>query len=386
MKSKYDWLIVGGGIFGATFAYEMMQAGKSVLVVDRRDKMGGNVRCEKLNGVVVHKYGAHIFHTNSKERWDFVNSRVKLTPILHSPMAHTEDGWMLTLPFCMRTFNALWPEIITPKQAFEKITEQTKEWIKKYPNPTTLEQKALTLVGEDIYNALIKGYTQKQWNMPCDQLPAEIITRIPVRFTWDSSYFFVPYVGVPEEGYNPLIESLLDGADLITGTDYLKEKKDFDGLASKVLFTGCIDEYYGHSLGRLGYRSLRFDTKIEPLEDTQGCSVVNYTGLNVPYTRCIEHNQFAPKRYYEEVIKSYEYPADYTDNAEPYYPIVNEENRRLYKLYAGLEGQKTGVYFGGRLGLYEYMDMDNAIDRAQKMARMLLSGEKSPSKTFLVHE
>lgn len=371
-SKKYDWLVVGSGIFGATFAHEMLKAGKSVLVVERRQKTGGNVRCEKYDGVLVHCYGAHIFHTDNKRVWDFVCCRTPIKPITHSPMAITEDGKALTLPFGMHTFNALWPEVITPAQAKAKIEEQTAKWKEKFPTPSNLEQKALTLVGEDIFNALIKGYTEKQWNTPCDKLPPEIITRIPLRFSWGTSYFNDKYVGIPEDGYNPLIDGLLDGADIITGVDYFADRGSFNGLAGDILFTGCIDEFFGYTLGRLGYRSLEFKTKIEPLENTQGCSVVNYTGKSTPWTRCIEHNQFAPGRYYEELVKSYEYPADFGDGGEPYYPINNAENNSLYERYVELSKSSPNVHFGGRLGMYQYMDMDDAIEKALYMASSLI--------------
>lgn len=381
-KGHYDWIIVGSGLFGATFAREMLDAGKSVLVIEKRAKTGGNIRCEKYNGVIVHNYGAHIFHTSNPETWEYVNSRIKLTPIVHSPMARTGDGRMLSLPFSMRTFNALWPEVITPAQAKEKIKVQTQKWKDKYSTPANLEQKALTLVGEDLFDALIRNYTEKQWHLLCTELPPEIITRIPLRYSWDASYFDDCYVGVPEEGYNPLIDSLLDGADIITGVDYLEARNEFKGLADKTLYTGCIDAFYGYSLGRLGYRSLLFDQKIESLESSQGCSVMNFTGMDVSYTRCIEHHYFAPKGHYEEIVKSYEYPADYIAGNEPYYPIVSERNKMLYRQYANLGADKDGVFFGGRLGLYEYMDMDDAIERARKMARRLLLGERSPLMKF----
>lgn len=372
LPKHYDWLVVGAGLFGATFAHDMVNAGKRVLVLERRDKVGGNIRCEKFDGVLMHCYGAHIFHTSNERVWQFVSSRLPLRPITHTPMARTGDGRMLSLPFTMRTFNALWPEVTTPAEARAKIEEQTREWRELYKTPENLEQKALTLVGRDIFDALIKGYTEKQWHTPCDQLPPEIITRLPLRFSWDSSYFDDKYVAIPEDGYNPLIDGLLDGADVITGVDYLASKSEFENLADRTLFTGCIDQYFNYALGRLGYRSLEFKTKIEDLADTQGCSVVNYTGTDKPWTRVIEHNQFAPSRHYEELVKSYEYPADFAPGAEPYYPIINGENLALYKRYEELAKAVPNICFGGRLGSYRYMDMDDAIEAALRLADKII--------------
>ena len=369
-KNKYDWLIVGGGLFGAVFTYYAVKAGKSVLVIDRRNKMGGNVRCEQYNGVTVHLYGAHIFHTDSKENWDFVNSMAPLTPIVHSPVAVTGTGKVLPLPFSMYTFASMWDDVATPEQAKAKIAAQTKKYQGK--EPKNLEEKALFSVGEDIYEALIKGYTEKQWGRPCNELPVEIMKRIPLRFTYDNSYFYVKYVGVPENGYNPLIDSLLEGADVKTGIDFLKNRGEYADIAKDILFTGCIDEFFNYAVGRLDYRSLAFETKILPLEETQGCSVVNYTGANVPYTRIIEHNAFAPKKYYEEIVISKEYPKPYTGENEPYYPIVDDKNKELYKAYKKIAQTYPNIHFGGRLGLFEYMDMDDVITRAREMAKELI--------------
>ena len=370
MALKYNWIVVGSGLFGAVFAHYAIEAGKNVLVIDRRDKTGGNIHCEQFNGVTVHSYGAHIFHTDKKEVWDFVNERCPLTPIIHSPVAVTEDGHAFPMPFNMYTFSAMWPDVSTPTQARERIAEQTREWEGK--TPANLEEKALSLVGEDIYETLIKGYTEKQWGRPCDTLPPAIIERLPLRFTYDNSYFKDKYVGVPRDGYNALIDNLLDGADIRLGVDYLKCREEFAGIADNILFTGCIDEFFGHALGRLDYRSLRFETKILPPEETQGCSVVNYTGRNVPYTRIIEHNAFAPDKYYEEIVTSREYPADYSGDAEPYYPVINTRNKQLYKAYKGLAAAYPNIHFGGRLGMFEYMDMDDAIIAAREMAGDLI--------------
>lgn len=369
-NKKYDWLIVGSGLYGAVFAHYAIQAGKSALVIDRRDKVGGNIRCEQFNGVTVHSYGAHIFHTNNKGVWDFVNERIPLTYVSHSPVAITETGKALPLPFNMYTFAALWDDVSTPEQARAKIAEQTKGWEGK--TPQNLEEKALSMVGEDIYHALIKGYTEKQWGRACTELPPQIIERLPLRFTYDNCYFNDRYVGVPENGYNPLIESLLEGADVKTGVDYLKSRDDFAGAFENLMYTGCIDEFFGFPLGRLDYRSLRFDTKILGLEQSQGCPVVNYTGRDVPYTRIIEHNAFAPKKYYEETVISREYPADYSEGGEPYYPVIDTQNKTLYAAYRELAKSYPQVHFGGRLGLFEYMDMDDAILSARSAAADLI--------------
>lgn len=365
---NYDFLVVGAGLFGAVFAHEMTSAGKRVLVVERRNNIGGNIYTEKYNGVIVHKYGAHIFHTNKKKVWDYVNDKHPLTPIFHSPLARTETGKLLHLPFCLNTFNGLWPDVVTPAMARKKIKEQTAKWAALYPKPETLEQKALTMVGGDIYDELIRGYSEKQWGRKCRELPAETITRLPLRYTWNASYFDDAFVGVPKDGYTPLVEKLLEGVDVITGVDYLKERGRFDGIAERVLYTGAIDEYYGYALGSLEYRSLRFGTKIEGTDSSQGCSVINYTGNDVPYTRCIEHNQFSIGEYNEEIVKSYEYPTEYVAGSEePYYPIVTAQNKMLYNMYAAL-AKNSNVIFGGRLGMYQYMDMDDAIESAIRLS------------------
>lgn len=369
-NKKYDWLVVGAGLFGSIFTHYAIKAGKSVLVIDRRAKVGGNVRCERYLGVVLHKYGAHIFHTDKKENWDFMNDIVPLTPIVHSPVAVTASGKALPLPFNMYTFTTMWDDVATPEQARAKIAAQTKKWEGK--EPRNLEEKALSSVGEDIYEALIKGYTEKQWGRSCADLPAEIMKRIPLRFTFDNSYFNCRYVGVPEDGYNPLFDYLLEGAEIRTGVDYLKERAQYSDIANEILFTGCIDEFFDYAIGKLDYRSLRFEEKILPLEQSQGCSVVNYTGKDVPYTRIIEHNAFAPKKYYEEIVISREYPQEYSGNNEPYYPIIDDKNRLLYNAYCKIAKTHPNIHFGGRLGLFEYLDMDDVITKASNMAKELL--------------
>ncbi len=369
MKKTYDWLVVGSGLYGAVFTYYAIKAGKSVLVIDRRSKVGGNIRCERFNGVTMHSYGAHIFHTNDRGIWSFVNSFIPLMPIIHSPVAITEDGAAYPLPFNMYTFSAMWKDVSTPEQAKAKIEAQAAEW-RKAP-ARNLEEKALSLVGKDIYETLIKGYTEKQWGRPCSELPPEIIERLPVRFSYNNSYFTDKFVGVPRGGYNPFIDMLLDGADVRLGIDYLPNRDEYSGLADNILFTGCIDEFFDYAFGKLDYRSLRFETKILSKDESQGCSVVNYTGKNVPYTRIIEHNVFSPDEYYEEIVVSREYPAKYENN-EPYYPIIDERNKTIYNQYRRLSLTHPKIHFGGRLGLFEYMDMDDAIAKATAFASDVL--------------
>lgn len=369
-KKKYDWLVVGGGLFGAVFTHYAVKAGCSVLILERRGQVGGNVRCEQYNGVTIHKYGAHIFHTDNKANWDFVDSITPLTPIIHSPVAVTASGRALSLPFNMYTFTSLWPDIATPEQARARIEEQTRKWAVE--KPKNLEELALSSVGEDIYEALIKGYTEKQWGRPCAALPPEVMKRIPLRFTFNNSYFRNKYVGVPEGGYNPLVDYLFRGADIRTGVDYLKNRAEYADIATDTLFTGCIDEFFDFAVGKLEYRSLRFEEKILPLEKSQGCSVVNYTSRDVPYTRIIEHNAFAPDKYYEELVISKEYPMEYSGDNEPYYPVIDDKNRERYKAYCKIAQTHPNIHFGGRLGLFEYLDMDDVLTQAKQMANMLI--------------
>lgn len=369
-KKEYDWLIVGSGLFGATFAYQMTKAGKRCFVIDRRPNYGGNVYCEMQDGVLAHKYGAHIFHTDRKEIWDFVNGFVHLRPVVHSPLAVTEEGAAFPLPFNMYTFGKLWPEVVTPVQAKKKIEQVTKKY--RIENPSNLEEKALSLVGDEIYEKFIKGYTEKQWGRKCTELPPDIITRIPLRFSYDNNYFTDRYEGIPEEGYNPLVKGLLDGAVVRLGVDYFDDRKYFNNVADNVLFTGCIDAFFGYRLGKLDYRSLRFQTLFRPLAESQGCSVVNYTGSSTPYTRVIEHNFFAPQKKYEEIVQTREFPALYDGSNEPFYPITDSRNKELYNQYASLAESLQDVYFGGRLGMFKYMDMDDAISGALTMAKRFI--------------
>ena len=364
----YDYLIVGAGLFGATIAYRARQAGKSVLVIDRRPHLGGNIYCEETEGIHVHKYGAHIFHTDNRQVWQFVNSLVEFNRYTNSPVANYR-GHLYNLPFNMNTFAGMWG-VITPAEAQAKIDEQRAEALQALNGrePANLEEQALSLVGRDIYERLIKGYTEKQWGRPCTDLPAFIIRRLPVRMVFDNNYFNDPYQGIPVGGYNLLIDKLLSGCDTRLNTDYLTRKADFDALADKVVYTGSIDEYFGYRLGHLEYRTVRFETEVLDTPNYQGNAVINYTDAAVPYTRIIEHKHFemfgtavdaCPK-----TVISREYSTEWQPGMEPYYPVNDERNSLLYTQYAALASQETNVLFGGRLAEYKYYDMDDIIARA----------------------
>lgn len=354
----YDYLIVGSGLFGAVFAHEAKQAGKSVLVLERRGHVGGNVYCEQKDGINIHKYGAHIFHTSDKDVWEYVNQFVEFNNFVNSPVANYQ-GHLYNLPFNMNTFRELW-DIVTPAQAKAIIAEQ-RQAIKG--EPRNLEEQAISLVGTDIYTKLIKGYTEKQWGRSCTELPAFIIKRLPVRYTFDNNYFNDRYQGIPVGGYNKLIEALLDGMEVRTGVDFLKERAVYEGLAKKIVYTGSIDEYFDYQLGQLEYRGLHFETERLEEENHQGVAVVNYTEREVPYTRIIEHKHFEfgtqPVTYITR-----EYPADWHRGEEAYYPVNNERNQGLYKEYAALAAKEENVIFGGRLAEYKYYDMDDVIKSA----------------------
>lgn len=354
----YDYLIVGSGLFGAVFAHEAKQAGKSVLVVERRAHVGGNVYCEQKDGINIHKYGAHIFHTSYEDVWRYVNRFVTFNNFVNSPVANYQ-GHLYNLPFNMNTFRELW-DIVTPAQAKAIIAEQRSAITGE---PRNLEEQAISLVGTDIYTKLIKGYTEKQWGRSCTELPAFIIKRLPVRYTFDNNYFNDRYQGIPEGGYNKLIEALLAGVEVRTGVDYLKERVAYRGVARKVIYTGSIDEYFDYQLGQLEYRGLRFETERLEEENHQGVAVVNYTEREVPYTRIIEHKHFEfgtqPVTYVTR-----EYPADWQRGEEAYYPVNNARNQELYQQYAALAAQEPQVIFGGRLAEYKYYDMDDVIKSA----------------------
>lgn len=354
----YDYLIVGSGLFGAVFAHEAKRAGKSVLVLERRGHVGGNVYCEEKDGINIHKYGAHIFHTSYEDVWAYVNQFVRFNNFINSPVANYQ-GHLYNLPFNMNTFRELW-DIVTPAQAKAIIAEQ-RQVIKG--EPRNLEEQAISLVGTDIYTKLIKGYTEKQWGRSCTELPAFIIKRLPVRYTFDNNYFNDRYQGIPVGGYNKLIEALLDGIEVRTGVDYLKERAVYQAVARKVVYTGSIDEYFDYKLGQLEYRGLRFETERLEEENHQGVAVVNYTEREIPYTRIIEHKHFEfgtqPVTYITR-----EYPADWHPGEEAYYPVNNDRNQKLYQQYATLVEQEKNVIFGGRLAEYKYYDMDDVIKSA----------------------
>lgn len=357
----YDYLIVGAGLFGSVFAHEAHRAGKKCLVVDKRPHAGGNLYCEDVEGIHVHKYGAHIFHTDNKEVWTYVNRLVEFNHYVNSPLAHYHDE-LYNLPFNMNTFHQLWKEVRTPAEAKAKIAEQRSAYA-HITEPKNLEEQALTLCGKDIYERLIKGYTEKQWGRSATELPAFIIRRVPFRFTYNNNYFNDPYQGIPIGGYNKLIERLLEGCEVRTGTDYIAHRKELDEMAGKVLYTGCIDEYFDYCFGRLEYRSLRFEEKRLEMDDYQGNAVVNYCEREIPYTRLIEHKHFEFGQQPHTVI-TYEYPDQYEPGKEPYYPVNDSRNNQLFKQYQELAQGRENVYFGGRLAQYTYADMDDTVAAA----------------------
>ncbi len=372
---QYDYLIVGAGLFGATFARMATDAGKRCLVIDKRQHTGGNIYCEEIAGINVHKYGAHIFHTSDKTVWEFVNSLVPFNRYTNSPVAVAPDGNLYNLPFNMNTFYKMWG-VKTPAEARAKIEEQRREAKARMraagaTEARNLEEQALSLVGNDIYELLIKGYTEKQWGRPCDQLPAFIIRRLPVRLTFDNNYFNDPYQGIPIGGYNKLIERLLDGSQVLLGTDFFAERNRWEGIADKVVFTGKIDEYYQYRFGKLEYRTVRFETEVLDTPNSQGNAVVNYTSADVPYTRVIEHKHF--ESFGEEVYQnprtviSKEYSTEWKDGMEPFYPVNDEKNQTLYQKYKKLADREENVIFGGRLAEYKYYDMAPVIKQVLEL-------------------
>lgn len=362
---KYDYLIVGAGLFGATFAYEASKKGKKCLVIDRRNHIGGNIYCEKINGINVHKYGAHIFHTSDKEIWEYVNQFCEFNNYVNSPIANYK-GELYNMPFNMNTFSKLWG-IVTPDEAKAKIEEQKEKYGTE--NPQNLEEQAISLVGKDIYEKLVKEYTEKQWGRDCKELPAFIIKRLPVRFTFNNNYFNDRYQGIPIGGYNVIIEKMLENCDVKTGVDYLKEKEKYNELAEKILYTGMIDEYFDYKLGNLEYRSLKFENEILPdVDNYQGVAVVNYTSHNEQYTRMIEHKHFEFNDCKGTVITK-EYPMTWKLGDEAYYPVNDEKNTALFEKYKELANKEENVIFGGRLGNYKYYDMDKVIKVALETAK-----------------
>lgn len=368
MTMKYDYLIVGSGLFGATFAYLAKKAGKKCLVIDKRPHLGGNVYCEKVEGINVHQYGAHIFHTSNKKVWDFVNSIVEFNRYTNCPVANYK-GKLYNLPFNMNTFYQMWG-VLTPEEAKAKIEEQKKEALVALNGrePQNLEEQALCLVGKDIFEKLIKEYTEKQWGRKCTELPAFIIKRLPVRWVFDNNYFNDKYQGIPVGGYNQLIDGLLEGIECKTGKDFFhSEYKDWKKYADKLVYTGAIDEYFGYSLGKLDWRTVSFKTRIENTPNYQGNAVVNYTSHEVPYTRVIEHKHF--EMFGQDVyncpktVVSEEYSTEYKEGMEPYYPVNDERNNLLAEQYRQLAEKETDVIFGGRLAQYKYYDMAPVIEQ-----------------------
>ena len=355
----YDYLVVGAGLFGAVFARQVKAAGKSVLVIDRRSHVGGNVYTEEIEGIQVHTYGAHIFHTNDKTAWEYVNRFAEFNRYTNSPVANYH-GELYSLPFNMYTFNKMWG-VTTPQQAEAEIARQRKA--AGIAEPKNLEEQAISLVGTDIYTKLIKGYTEKQWGRPCTELPAFIIKRLPVRYTYDNNYFNDPYQGIPVNGYNEIIDKLLDGIEVRTDVDYLANRAAYDALAEKVVYTGTIDSYFDYKCGELEYRSLRFETEVLDTPNYQGVAVVNYTDRETPYTRIIEHKHFAFGQQ-EKTVITREYPAVWQQGMEAYYPVNNEKNSALYQQYKALADAEPNVIFGGRLAEYKYYDMDKVIEAA----------------------
>ncbi len=384
---NYDYLIVGAGLFGSVFAHEAKAVGKRVLVIDRRPHIAGNVYCRDVEGIHVHEYGAHIFHTNNKEVWDYVNRFSEFNRFTNSPVANFR-GELYSLPFNMYTFNKMWG-VVTPKEAEARIEEQRKGYVAQKQaerglapdapfEPENLEEQAISLIGVDIYEKLIKGYTEKQWGRSCTELPSFIIRRLPVRLTFDNNYFNALYQGIPMGGYTRLAERMLEGIEVRLNTDYLEQKEELDALADKVIFTGPIDAYYGYRLGTLEYRSVRFETELLDQPNFQGNAAVNYTDRETPWTRIIEHKWFQfgkddEGRELPKTVISREFSSEWKPGDEPYYPVNDEKNGALYMQYRELADREEKVIFGGRLGEYKYYDMDAVIASALAMAQKLLS-------------
>lgn len=359
MNKQYDYLIVGAGLYGAVFARELTKAGKTCLVIDKRDHIAGNIYTHEMEGIQVHQYGAHIFHTNNKEVWDYLNQFAVFNRYTNSPIANYK-GEIYNMPFNMNTFNKMWG-VITPAEAAAKIEEQRKANYTE--NPRNLEEQAINLVGVDIYEKLIKGYTEKQWGRPCTELPAFIIKRLPVRLTYDNNYFNALYQGIPVGGYTAMVAKMLEGVEVRLGQDYLADKTSWDALADKVVYTGPIDAYFAYKLGVLEYRSVRFETEVLNETNYQGNAVVNYTDAKTPYTRVIEHKHFEFGTQ-ENTVISREYSAEWKLGDEPYYPVNDEKNSALYAKYKELAAGEENVIFGGRLGEYQYYDMDKVVEVA----------------------
>lgn len=370
---KYDYLVVGAGLFGTVFSHEAKERGKKVLVIDKRPQIAGNVYTEDVEGIHVHKYGAHIFHTNLKHVWDYVNRFATFNRFTNSPVANY-NGELYSLPFNMYTFNKMWG-VVTPQEAAAKIEEQRKA--AGITNPKNLEEQAISLVGTDIYEKLIKGYTEKQWGRPCTELPAFIIKRLPVRLTFDNNYFNALYQGIPIGGYTKMVANMLSGIEVRLNVDYLENKEELDGLADHVIYTGPIDAYFHYDLGPLEYRSVRFETEVLDMPNFQGNAAVNYTDRETPWTRIIEHKWFEFGKDEEgndlpKTVISREYSSEWKVGDEPYYPVNDEKNGELYQKYRALADQEKKVTFGGRLGEYKYYDMDAVIASALKYVSQML--------------
>ena len=376
INMKYDYLIVGTGLFGATFAYETKKRGKKCLVIDKRPNIGGNIYTKNVDGINVHIYGAHIFHTSNKEIWDYINQFAEFNRYTNSPVARYKNE-LYNLPFNMNTFHELWNDVFTPDDAMKHINAERKELLEKLNGrePANLEEQAISLIGKTVYEKLIKGYTEKQWGMSCEELPAFIIKRLPVRLVFDNNYFNDKYQGIPVGGYTQIIEKMLEGIETKLNYDYFEHKEELKNIAEKIVFTGPIDQFYDYKFGHLEYRSVRFETEELNVNNYQGNAVVNYTEREVPYTRVIEHKHFEVGKQlgneetenspsYGHTIISREYSDKWDETKEPYYPINNEKNNTLYEKYAELASQDKNVIFGGRLGQYKYYDMDKVIASA----------------------
>ena len=365
----YDYLVVGSGLFGAVFAHEAKKVGKKVLVIDKRPNIAGNVYTENVEGINVHKYGAHIFHTNNTEVWNYITQFATFNRFTNSPVANYK-GELYSMPFNMYTFNKMWG-VVTPEEAFEKISEQRKEITGE---PQNLEEQAISLVGRDIYEKLIKGYTEKQWGRDCKELPSFIIKRLPVRLTFDNNYFNALYQGIPVGGYTKMVENMLEGIEIRLNTDYFEHKAELDNLAEKIIYTGPIDAYFDFRLGTLEYRSVRFDTELLDIPNFQGNAAVNYTDRETPWTRIIEHKWFefgkgAEGNDIPKTVISREYSSEWKPGDEPYYPVNDEKNGKLYAEYKVLAEKEKNIIFGGRLGEYKYYDMDTVIASALELCK-----------------
>jgi len=368
---KYDYLVVGAGLFGAAFAQQAKEAGRSVLVIDRRDHIGGNIYTKEVEGIAVHQYGAHIFHTNDEKVWNYINRFAQFNRYINSPVANYH-GELYSLPFNMYTFYKMWG-VTTPAEAEEKIRQQRQE--AGISEPANLEEQAIALVGKDIYERLVKGYTEKQWGRPCDQLPAFIIRRLPVRLTFDNNYFNANHQGIPVGGYTAMVERMLEGVEVRLGEDYLARRDEWNAQADKVIYTGSIDSFYDCCYGPLEYRSVRFETEVLDMPNFQGNAVVNYTDRETPYTRIIEHKHFEFGQQPKTVI-SREYSSEWTPGVEPYYPINDPKNTELYARYRQLADKEQQVIFGGRLGEYRYYDRDAVLASALTLAEQELKENK----------